>query len=279
MSETNKKKPSINPGLVRSDSDYKQSKSSAISNPTKQLAVVALPTAEKESTFTEMYADSLKLTWLPMTADNIVIPLEITDKAEAKPKRVKAESKSETKHAAKTKFDKIEKVKPEKIAEVKPTDMEILMANTPILQEPVKEKSAFTEPVEFVNIQETPKREESNVFESINAIPVSQETQSTAKEDEKVLKEAPPYMTIDKVEVRTSVNSEGETIYMIGKSVYTESQFDEYMQGVYGKILAADCKKLSVQGTVYSAQRDGTYKDNNGNIITADELIARLSAK
>ena len=143
MSETNKKKPSINPGLVRSDSDYKQSKSSAISNPTKQLAVVALPTAEKESTFTEMYADSLKLTWLPMTADNIVIPLEITDKAEAKPKRVKAESKSETKHAAKTKFDKIEKVKPEKIAEVKPTDMEILMANTPILQEPVKEKSAL----------------------------------------------------------------------------------------------------------------------------------------
>ena len=272
MTETNKKKPRINPGLVRSDLDYKQSKTSAISNPTKQVALVALPTAEKENTFTEMYADSLKLSWLPLTTENIVIPIEIEDKPVVQPK---AKTKKRTNKQT-VKADKVN-IEPKKVVESAPTDMEILMAQSAMMQEAPKVQDRFTEPVEFINLPETPQKEETNVFESINAIPVSQETKSNTKEERDKLVTSKPYMKIDKVEVRMTTNSDGETVYMIGKDILTGEQFTVYIQGIYGKILANDCKRIELQDMIYNRQGNGTYKDSNGKILTADELISKFS--
>ncbi len=271
MTETNKKKPRINPGLVRSEADYKKSKTAALSNPTKQAASVALPVTEKETTFVEMYAESLKLSWLPLTTEEIVAAPVVEEKAQTQPKPKKEAQK------AKVKF---EKVTPEPVKKSKPSDMEILMANSDMIQEAPKPKAAFIEPVEITDLPKQEEKPENNVFESINAIPVSPEAKKDEKEDRNKLNTTRPYMKIDKVEVRKTTNADGITVYMIGKDIYNTEQFAAYMQGIYGKILASDCKRIEFEdATTYTRQGDGSYKANSGNIVSVDDLISILSTK
>ena len=271
MSETNKKKNRVNPGLVRSELDYKRSKAAAISNPTKQAATVALPVTEKETTFAEMYAESLKLSWLPLTAEDIVI--SISDEKASVPPKVKKETPKAKQKA------KFENIKTESVKKSEPTDMEILMANSEMLKEVPKLKASFPDNIEIVDLPETGYKPEDNVFESINAIPVSPEIISDEKEDRNKLNTTKPYMKIDKVEVRKTTNSDGDTVYMIGKDILNSEQFDVYMQGIYGKILAADCKRIEFEDITYICQSDGSYKDSSGNIILADDLISIFSSK
>ena len=272
MTETNKKKTPVNPGLVRSELDYKRSKASATSNPTKQAATVALPVTEKETKFVEMYAESLKLSWLPLTAEDIVMtPNMVEEKAQAQPKPKKESNK------AKPKF---ENVKSEPAKKAQPSDMEVLMANSEMIKESPKLKAAFVEPIEITDLPKQEEKPENNVFESINAIPVSPEVKKDEKEDRNKLNTTRPYMKIDKVEVRKTTNADGITVYMIGKDIYNTEQFAAYMQGIYGKILASACKRIEFEdATIYVRQGNGSYKDKSGNIVSADDLISILSTK
>lgn len=273
MAETNNKKNRVNPGLVRSESDYKRSKAAMYSNPTKQAASVALPVTEKETKFAEMYAESLKLSWLPMTTEDIVIEVQVPEQPKVKKDTPKYKTKFENVKAEPVK-------KTEKVKKSEPDEMEILMANAEMVKEAPQVKETFTEHIEIVDLPKPEITQESNVFESINAIPVSPEVKTDSAADRSKLNATKPYMKIDKIEVRKTVNSDGETVYKIGKEIMNSEQFDIYMQGIYGKILSSDCRHIEFEdSTSYKLQRDGFYKDTGGNLISADDLIAILSTK
>ncbi len=273
MTETNNKKTGTNPGIVRSDSSYKQSKASEGYNPTKQVAVTALPTAENEGTFVKMYAESLQTNWLQMASSIIEERPEIN--MEVKPSDIKPKPVKKT--HKKPEKAKSEKAKYAKTAQVKTTeksDMDIVLSASPIIPDVPKITEEITIPEGFTVETQKPA-EQSNLFAAINAIPVSPEDVDK-KEERDSLKETKPYIKIDKVEIRKSVDSSGATIYMIGKDIYTSAKFEEYMQGIYGKILAGQCKKIDIEDMSYTRQSDGKYKDQSGNFITEDDMISIL---
>lgn len=273
MAETSEKKSGINPGIVRSDSSYKQSKVSEAYNPTKQVAVSALPTAENEGTFVKMYAESLHLNWLQMASTIIEDKPQIITDLTQKPKSKVDKKQFKNKPAKSSKPAESEAINTAKFAEK--TDMEIIMSSERIIQDKIAKKEEFVLPPELIVETVKPQRQ-NNVFEAINAIPVSQEQVVNKKADKDNLKETKPYIKIDKVEIRKSTNSEGETIYMIGKSVYSGAKFEEYLQGIYGKILAGQCRHIDIEDFSYTLQSDGSYKDNEGNLKSVDDLISIL---
>ena len=111
-----------------------------------------------------------------------------------------------------------------------------------------------------------------NVFATVNKnISVEVKTDNS----EALLKEK-PFMRVDKVEVRTSVNSEGASIYMVGKKVYSKIEFNEFLQSVSGKILALDCKHIELRGVEYKLAGD-KYIASNGNTYSIDEMLDLLA--
>lgn len=271
MAKSDKKKPSINPGLVRSDSDYKHSKQASVSNPTKQLATTALPVAERENTFAEMYAISLRFNWLPMSSDNIVIPAVIPEMQEVSSNDVKPSGVVESIQRTSTKFDNIKKEKHVMDAEPDLIDLTGLVSD--IAEKAQKERVEYFEPVNVV--EEQVENRQENVFEAINAVPVSEE--KPTQESVNIFDDVKPSIIIDRVEIRISTNSEGETRYMVGKKIMDEKGYSEYRQGIYGKILAMDCKKLLIRDSEYTATADGNYRDSSGNLLNPDELIANIN--
>lgn len=271
MTNTNDKRPKVNPGLVRSETNYVSVKKAPASNPTKQVAVVALPTTEKENTFTILYEESLKESWLPVAMESVESIVSISsEENHTEPIVHKQRPKQETKF----KYEKVEPIKTNT-----PTDMEILMSQN-IQSAPKVEVKSVQPAVEFMNVEPEVKLEKPNVFETINAIPVSGENKTSEHQiDKKLFNAEKAFMKIDKVEIRKTTNEKDEAVYMIDKDFYTEEQFYEYMQSVYGKLLSSDCKKLEYRDISYTRSGNGTYKDSGGNIIPVDELIKILEQK
>ena len=118
---------------------------------------------------------------------------------------------------------------------------------------------------------ETP---EINMFEAVNQI-ASQEEHKEEIDKKEILKEK-PYMRIDKVEVRTSTDADGNVVYMVDKKVYSKPEFNEYLQSVSGKILALDCKFLELKGVEYKRQGDG-YLSSTGEKMSIDNMLELIA--
>lgn len=275
MTNTNDKRPKVNPGLVRSEANYVSVKKAPASNPTKQIAVVALPTTEKENTFTVLYEESLKESWLPVAMESVETIVSIAAEEQTEHTVQKPKREQKPKQETKFEYDKVEPIKTNT-----PTDMEILMSQN-IPSAPKVEAKSVQPSVEFMNIEPEPKQEKAAIlFESINAIPITSENKTPESQvDKKSLNAEKAFMKIDKVEIRKTTNEKDEDVYMIDKDLYNEKQFYEYMQSVYGKLLSSDCKKLEYNDITYTRSGNGMYKDSGGNIISVDDLIKILEQK
>lgn len=271
------------PGLSKVKSsldDFKKSKTHEYVNPTMQNAQEALPVVEKSVEFREGRAGvSIMPQWLTPEVVKVAVSIEYTMteiSADVVDKPMKSEKPVKKSVSKKTEQIKnIETIKP-KAPKVEPlSDLEIVMNNNTVInkekQPDVFDTMSFASVVPEVK-QEQPQ--EVNVFENLNTMqPIEVEKQQDNKQ---TLLSAKPIMVVDKVEIRCTTNENGETIYMIGKKEASQNEFDEYMQSVRGKIIALDCKKLTIGENVYTKQNTGNYKDMNNNMLSVDEVLNLL---
>ncbi len=281
MQETNKRENT--PGLSKVKSsldDFKKSQMHEIINPTLQYAQEALPVVEKSVEFREGRAGTPVMPqWLTPEVAKVAVSIEytvpnITTEIIEKPK--KAEKKS-----AYDKVAKVEKAKPiESVKPIKheqkietPSDLEIVLNSNTV--EPKQKQPDVFDTMSFASVVpevEQEKTPEINVFENLNTMqPVEEKQDNTVS-----LLNSKPIMVVDKVEIRSITNDNGETAYMIGKKECSQKDFEEYMQSVRGKIISLDCKKLEIAGNSYTKQNNGTYKDLNNNILSIDDVLNLL---
>lgn len=268
-------KKNVAPGIVKSKGYAKPTKNKTI-NPTLKTVVDDLPSAQKLEIYSQYYEEKKSDTnWIP-PQDKLNITEDM--RKQSKPKLDDKDSKAiEVKKVDKfkkpPKKENIQVVDIPKVIDKKPTDMEILLQNEHALKE---EKLIINEvvseiPEEIVST-ESPAISMENVFATVNKnISVEVKTDNS----EALLKEK-PFMRVDKIEVRTSVNADGVSVYMVGKKVYSKIEFNEFLQSVSGKILVLECKHLELRGVEYKLAGD-KYIASNGNTYSIDEMLDLLA--
>ena len=288
MAENENEKMSVAPGIVKGG--YQKPKTHT-NNPTMQVAVQELPTAEKSMMYREYYATTLSFaTSMPMNGEfsmEFITEVAPVSKApvESPYKKVKRVEKVEkTPMIAEEKAQAYEppiiQIPPEmltpQVEEVAPSDMEIAMDYMGAIPEVATVKPPELEPEINVDIPLTPMENipQTNVFGDINAMQnvVAQKPKPTVVTKEE-FKDEKPFMVVDRIEVRKVENAAGETMYMIGKEICDHNKFETFKQEVAGKILAMDCKRLELHGVTYTKQRDGVYINNDNDVVTMDDLL------
>ena len=268
-------KKNVAPGIVKSKGYAKPTKNKTI-NPTLKTVVDDLPSAQKLEIYSQYYEEKKSDTnWIPPQDQlNITEDMRKQSKPKLDDKDSKAiEVKKVDKFKKPPKKENIQVVDIPKVIDKKPTDMEILLQNEHALKE---EKLIINEvvseiPEEIVST-ESPAISMENVFATVNKnISVEVKTDNS----EALLKEK-PFMRVDKIEVRTSVNADGVSVYMVGKKVYSKIEFNEFLQSVSGKILVLECKHLELRGVEYKLAGD-KYIASNGNTYSIDEMLDMLA--
>ena len=274
MAEDNKNKKNVAPGLVKSEGFTKPQKSNA-KNPTLKAVVTELPSTQKLELYSQYYEEKKADTnWIP-PQDKLNITEDMRKPTSPVPAEKQIAKQPEVK--AQPKFVKPKKREdvpvPEapKVADKLTSDMELALQNMAKIKEQKEEIKQIDREipmdVKFETETETPK---INMFEAVNqATPEPEQKEEVDKKE--ILKEK-PYMRVDKAEVRTSTDADGNVVYMVDKKVYKKSEFNEYLQGVSGKILALDCKLLEIKGVEYKRQGDG-YVSSNGENLSVDEML------
>ena len=278
MVEDNKNKKNVAPGLVKSEGFTKPQKTN-IKNPTLKVVVDGLPSTQKLELYSQYYeekkADS---NWIP-TQEQLNITDEMrkpaspssVDKQTSKQLEVKAQPKS----VKPKKKEDVPVPEAPKVADKLTSDMELALHNMAKIKEQKEEikhmEREIPADVKFETEAETPK---INMFEAVNqATPEPEHKEEVDKKE--ILKEK-PYMRVDKAEVRTSTDADGNVVYMVDKKVYKKSEFNEYLQGISGKILALDCKLLEIKGIEYKRQGDG-YISSTGEKLSVDNMLEILA--
>lgn len=279
MTNKEKSKKNVTPGLVKSEGFTKPRKNKTI-NPTLKAMVEDLPTTQKLETYSQYYEVKMADTnWIPPQDQlNITEEMKLPEK-EVKQKAVDnkqpAEKKVEKFTKPKIKEDIVIKDAP-KIADKLTSDMELALQHVQALNRQKEEiKNIDIEVAENVELEQPVEEQKTNVFEEINKNTAPAEETKKSDDKEKLVKEK-PYMRVDRTEIRVSVNENNEKVYMVGKNVYNSKEFEEYLQGIGGKVLAFECKSLEIKGVEYKLKGE-IYKSSNGEEFSADDIIDLLA--
>ena len=276
--DNNKNKKNVAPGLVKSEG-YTKPQKNGVKNPTLKVIVTDLPSTQKLELYSHYYEEKKADTnWIPPQSELHIteemrkqVPLSSVEKTNAK----QLEEKTQPKFSKPKKREDVPVVEAPKVADKLTSDMELALQNMAKIKEQKEEIKHIDREipmdVKFETETETPK---INMFEAVNqATPEPEQKEEVDKKE--ILKEK-PYMRIDKSEVRTSTDADGNVVYMVDRKVYKQSEFSEYLQGVSGKILARDCKFLEIKGVEYKLKGEN-YLASTGETVSVDEMLDLLA--
>jgi len=282
MSESKHEKFTVAPGVIKSG--YEKPKERIV-NPTMQVAVRELPTAEKSVMYKEYYATTLSTSsCMPMNGEfSIQFITEVSAVTKVSAESPYKKLKKDNKPAVETiKVEEEKLILPEiKIeAPQQPTDTEVALE---LMEENIEDVPKLKEPeinmsdIE-IDLPVTAAVEEiskANVFGTINSMQnttVSKPAEKPKTDRERYMS-IKPFMIVDRVQVRQIGEATDEYAYMIGKEICTHAKFEVFKEEVAGKILAMECNRLELNDVIYKKQSDGIYVDNNGDIVTLDDLL------
>lgn len=278
MSDNNKNKKNVAPGLVKSEGFTKPQKN-RVKNPTLKAVVTDLPSTQKLELYSQYYEEKMADTnWIPPQAELHIteeMRKQVPTSSSEKTNSNQFEEKMQPKYTKPKKKEDIPVVEAPKIADKLSSDMELVLQNMAQLKEQKEEIKQIDRTIPMDEKLELVQEEsKENVFAEANKVVPSEEVKEEVDKKE-ILKEK-PYMRVDKAEVRISTDSEGNVVYMVDRKVYKQSEFSEYLQGVSGKILARDCKFLEIKGVEYKLKGEN-YLASTGETVSVDEMLDLLA--